>query len=1228
MKKLFLFTMICLFGLFSLNAQTGNELTPVKWINAVENEKTVDMVWSMDFLNTPLEDFETGRFDTRDWRNEGEYPWTITEDAYEGKYAMKSSCEKVDKAVSSIEVEVDVPYDGFVAFNHRISAEDNADMGNFYIDGVLKTSISGNREWRYAEVFVTAGTHTYKWEYAKDGSRHTYDDAYFVDNVTFYKEIEVEEGWIGYDDGKWATSIGPGNYNPSSTYWGVSFPTTVQYEGLTLTKIAVYDAAKGGSAQYTAYIYLGGDTIPETLVSTQSFSVTGADKMIEVELTEPVAIDGTQPLWITLFCDQLVYPVSTSLKSEHLTSDWISTDGKDWKHASEYKLYGSWMLRGYLEDASGKTRAISSEDAEFSSTYNVYRKDLYKNTVDVLAEGTADTTFTDAAWENMGTGAYQWGAAAIYDNGESDVVWSNTISKDMSTELTVEVETDSEDPVAGTAITLVNTVESEYSYSAYLGMEASCTFKDFHKGVYEVTVYKEGFSSNYDKTTVEVWDAMTLECVLTEQHPAVENLYVSPTGWAMWDGAYIGVGDEFHYDFEDCTLNGWITLDADNDNYTWQNSFEIMTPGSGHDGSIACVTSMSWFFGIVLTPDNYLVTENKYLIDETSKLKFWVSAQDAAASAEHYGVAVSLANNDKPEDFITIWEETLTLETTASNAQRGTTAQSQWYEKVVDLSEYAGQEIYIALRHFNCTDQFYLNVDDISLVSTAKNHRALQSYNVYLDGELVAEGLKTPYCQIENLEDGKEYTAEVAAVYATDESERISYSWKNTACDSYQAVADLKSEYVDGKSTISWTLPETDTEILGVMLYRNENLIAYLAQGESFVDETSTAGDEYSVRVVYDDYAMSCAQTILTKLICQAPKGLNAYSTKLGDGRIGTQLAYPYVPPTSEWLKYDNGYFIDALGADELPTFYWGVRFPAEKLEAYTGTNITKVMVYDYNNTDLPNELSIEVHYGGETSPEYIIHSQNFVGTGAGQFVEVDLTAPLPVSGEEDIWVILKTENGGSYPAAFSKDCGDRNARLVSVDGTTWEDIADLGIDGSFMIRAFVTNEDRSIAASIDPSTRGLSFKKYNIYRGTSLDNIEWVGDTKDKTYFDEVEKGTYYYQVKAVYEENGIECESAAAKTYNNVLQDYVVVEVTAINENGVDGMMIYPNPTNGNLNINVKAMKRISIANAMGQVVYDNEVADDNVTIDMAQYKTGIYMVRVVTENGVAVERISVVR
>jgi hypothetical protein len=136
---------------------------------------------------------------------------------------------------------------------------------------------------------------------------------------------------------------------------------------------------------------------------------------------------------------------------------------------------------------------------------------------------------------------------------------------------------------------------------------------------------------------------------------------------------------------------------------------------------------------------------------------------------------------------------------------------------------------------------------------------------------------------------------------------------------------------------------------------------------------------------------------------------------------------------------------------------------------------------------------------------------------------------------------------------------------------------------------------------------------------------MEVVAEPTAGNYFDVVEPGTYYYQVTSVYTIDGEECESAPADSYENPEQDYIVVDVTSIDENGVEGMMIYPNPAKDNLNITAENMSRITITNTLGQVVYDVVADTDNAVIDMTQFEVGVYMVRIITDNGVAVERIS---
>ena len=120
---------------------------------------------------------------------------------------------------------------------------------------------------------------------------------------------------------------------------------------------------------------------------------------------------------------------------------------------------------------------------------------------------------------------------------------------------------------------------------------------------------------------------------------------------------------------------------------------------------------------LVLYPDNYLVSPQKYTITAGARISFYVCAQDANYAAEHYGVAISTVTSPNASSFTTIWEETLSAKTGKSEIIRGNREQGTWYLKTIDLNSYSGQTIWIAIRHFNCSDQFVLDIDDITIIT-------------------------------------------------------------------------------------------------------------------------------------------------------------------------------------------------------------------------------------------------------------------------------------------------------------------------------------------------------------------------------------------------------------------------------------------------------------------------------------------------------------------------------
>ena len=154
--------------------------------------------------------------------------------------------------------------------------------------------------------------------------------------------------------------------------------------------------------------------------------------------------------------------------------------------------------------------------------------------------------------------------------------------------------------------------------------------------------------------------------------------------------------------FESGIPSSWLSIDADNDGYNWQ----ISSPG--HNASNTCASSSSYDNdGGILYPDNWLITP-QVTLPAAATLMFYVCSQDVNYAAEHYGIYISVTGSTAISSFTLLYEETI-------DANGGSRTQGAWKQKLVDLSAYTGNTVRIAFRHFNCYDQFYFNLDDVSI---------------------------------------------------------------------------------------------------------------------------------------------------------------------------------------------------------------------------------------------------------------------------------------------------------------------------------------------------------------------------------------------------------------------------------------------------------------------------------------------------------------------------------
>lgn len=1067
----------------------------------------------------------------------------------------------------------------------------------------------------------------------------------------------------------------------------------------------------------------------------------------------------------------------------------------------------------YSETATGPWTTIYSNTSDF----------LWKNETISLIECSGKTiylafTHHDVS-KNFGVGIDDIKVKAQTSETAvpvaSDIVWSNTIDKDMNTKAIFNITTDNNGSVKGAVVTLTNVDDESYKYTDTLDATGKAEL-EVRRGTYNYNISLEAYYAL--KGTIEILEETTTDCILEAMPELIEGLYVSPTAWAMWEykeeniaynillndklvaenitdkyyqfdvtsltegelykttvlpksstenvmmeyeWTYSSCEDfakavnfrvkeikgnavltwtmptveeeaepvyEFTSDFDNGTLTGWTTIDADGDKRNWQNTSEFATQGFGVNNT-HCAASISYDSenDKPVNPDNFLVTAQKCNITATSKLTFNVAAQSKNSPAEHYGLAISTKSNTKAEDFEVIFDETLT----AGNVD-ATSIQGQWFERSIDLSEYAGQSVYIAFRHYNSANNFWINLDNVSLTGSTITRAEEEGEWLYYDngiyesasGNFTSDGTYTPtqifwaimfpadamsdyanrtiskvalydncahkgafsihkggdaapgemvHLQTYETKGKKEYVEfELDAPVTISGSDNIWIQFSNEyGSGEYPAayskdMGDPNSRWASGDGSYwydnnffgegwygAWMIrayvdpfdetiveePEVTTlEPLGTIIYRNGVLITpEPVKDETFTDELEDLNQdyEYTIRVVYGGdkdvsyYAMSCPVTrelkLYEELVCERPTGLYGASTLKKDGTFGATLVWPYI---KKWLHYDDGKYSTAVGAGG--NLYWGIMFPAEDLTEYLGSSITKIALFDIQE----GEATLSISFGGDNAPGLTVHTQKFNFKGwtdenaeEPEVIEVKLTSAIPVPEGENLWVTIH-QNGASYPAGATANTGDPNGRWCSLDGTTWGDILAMSegkIDATFYLRAYVSNDVRG-ESEIASRAEDPVLDHYNVYRSTTNGNYQKIAETKEGRYFDEIAKGTYYYQVTAVYTRGEESCESEAALAYSDTTMNYVVVEVTAIDENGVKGMMIYPNPTDDHLNITAENMRRITIVNALGQMVYDREANSDETIINMSQFDAGIYLVRITTENGVAVKRVSV--
>ena len=486
-------------------------------------------------------------------------------------------------------------------------------------------------------------------------------------NFGYYFESDpAEEGWTFED------ADGDGNNWAWSNAGGSTYPA---YEGLGCIWSASYD---------------GGSTLtPDNWAFSPEFEVPAVDPYATFyvrsysssyleEMEAYVVVDGVG----TMALEQFTVPYAYT----QYTIDLAEYDGQTIKLA--FRNHGTTDKWRMMLDAVEIWGEEASEPmSELDEALNAAGGKLHFETSE----------------------AYPW---AVFEDGDRLAAWSTNTGVSNSTS-TVSTTVNANE---GDTLSFDFMAWGEGSYTPW----DKCEFK-----VDGVTVQSWGAYQNND------WETYTYTFTAGGEHELTwsytKDSSVNPTGdYFAVDEVVLTAGEPVEteaptdepvvtpepseptegliagYYFEEDPVNeGWSFVDQDGDGFTWlwfkygvNYNYESAYEGDG-------LISSASYAGGVLTPDNWAISPAVTIpagAKDPATLTYYVAAQDPSYPEEHYAVYAGTAAD--PAQMSVIYPETV-LSTDA-------------YEQItVDLSEFAGETIYVAFRHFNCTDMFRMNIDQV-----------------------------------------------------------------------------------------------------------------------------------------------------------------------------------------------------------------------------------------------------------------------------------------------------------------------------------------------------------------------------------------------------------------------------------------------------------------------------------------------------------------------------------
>jgi hypothetical protein len=181
-------------------------------------------------------------------------------------------------------------------------------------------------------------------------------------------------------------------------------------------------------------------------------------------------------------------------------------------------------------------------------------------------------------------------------------------------------------------------------------------------------------------------------------------------------------------------------------------------------------------------------------------------------------------------------------------------------------------------------------------------------------------------------------------------------------------------------------------------------------------------------------------------------------ASQLYYGEVFEFKTLPGTTPTGEWLHYDDGFNNDGIGLTEGGSFDLAIRFTTFDLQDYNGFEVTRIRFFPREGN--PTLYYSTLWHGSTPDLEYAELISNPL---IGNWTEYYPTQIYTINSNVELWIgIWVFEHpAGLYPAGVDDGPAvpGKSDLFSQDDGTTWESLADLGLNYNWNLQVYVTNE-------------------------------------------------------------------------------------------------------------------------------------------------------------------------